>query len=98
MVIKYCVVCFSSSLDDLEVNSRSEGVLGRSNIPYPLLEHPEVKACSRDGLDSSEMNISRTESLPLSISPQIKVFNTVLVWIVFLLCRSLKTYEEVFES
>lgn len=62
----------SSSLDDLEVNSRSEGVLGRSNIPYPLLEHPEVKACSRDGLDSSEMNISRTESLPLSISPQTK--------------------------
>uniref|UniRef100_A0A8C9FWF3 Phorbol-ester/DAG-type domain-containing protein n=1 Tax=Pavo cristatus TaxID=9049 RepID=A0A8C9FWF3_PAVCR len=72
MVIKYCVVCFSSSLDDLEVNSRSEGVLDRSSIPHPLLEHPEVKACSTDGLDSSEMSISQTESLPLSISPQPK--------------------------
>ncbi|XP_072216336.1 rho guanine nucleotide exchange factor 28 isoform X2 [Excalfactoria chinensis] len=62
----------SSSLDDLEVNSRSEGVLDRYNIPNPLLEHREVNVCSRDGLDSSEMSISRTESLPLSISPQPK--------------------------
>uniref|UniRef100_A0A669Q4N1 Rho guanine nucleotide exchange factor 28 n=1 Tax=Phasianus colchicus TaxID=9054 RepID=A0A669Q4N1_PHACC len=62
----------SSSLDDLEVNSRSESISDRSNIPYPLLEHPEVKACSRDGLDPYEMSISRTESLPLSISPQPK--------------------------
>ncbi|XP_021235289.1 rho guanine nucleotide exchange factor 28 isoform X3 [Numida meleagris] len=62
----------SSSLDDLEVDSRSEGVSNRSSIAYPLLEHPEMKACSRDGLDSSEMSISRTESLPLSISPQPK--------------------------
>ncbi|XP_015704355.1 rho guanine nucleotide exchange factor 28 isoform X4 [Coturnix japonica] len=62
----------SSSLDDLEVNSRSEGVSDRSSIPNPLLEHREVKVCSRDRLDSSEMSISRTESLPLSISPQPK--------------------------
>uniref|UniRef100_A0A8C3Q202 Rho guanine nucleotide exchange factor 28 n=1 Tax=Chrysolophus pictus TaxID=9089 RepID=A0A8C3Q202_CHRPC len=72
MLIKCCVVCFSSSLDDLEVNSRSESISDRSNISYPLLEHPEVKACSRDGLDPYEMSISRTESLPLSISPQKK--------------------------
>ncbi|XP_052557221.1 rho guanine nucleotide exchange factor 28 isoform X3 [Tympanuchus pallidicinctus] len=62
----------SSSLDDLEVNSRSESVSDRSNIPYPLFEHPEVKACSRDGLDACEASISWTESLPLSISPQPK--------------------------
>ncbi|OXB60208.1 hypothetical protein ASZ78_008171 [Callipepla squamata] len=61
----------SSSLDDLEVNSRSEDVSDSSNI-HPLLEHPEQKVCSREGLDSSEMSVSRTESLPFSNSPQHK--------------------------
>ncbi|NXL88932.1 ARG28 factor, partial [Alectura lathami] len=60
----------SSSLDDLEVDSGSERVSDRSHIPSPPLDAPEVKACSRDGLDSSEMssdfNISQTESLSLS--------------------------------
>ncbi|XP_065600284.1 rho guanine nucleotide exchange factor 28 [Cyrtonyx montezumae] len=61
----------SSSLDDLEENNRSEGVSDRSNI-HLLLEHPELKVCSRDGLDSSAMNVSQTESLPFSNSPQPK--------------------------
>ncbi|NXK47330.1 ARG28 factor, partial [Chauna torquata] len=66
----------SSSLDDLEVDSGSEGVSDRSDIPYPPHGTSEVKACSRDGLDSSEMssdfNISRAESLSLSTSLQHK--------------------------
>ncbi|NXC41042.1 ARG28 factor, partial [Penelope pileata] len=66
----------SSSLDDLEVDSGSEGVSDRSHVPYPPLDAPEVKACNRDGLGSSEMsadfNINRTEPLSLSTSLQPK--------------------------
>ncbi|XP_035165912.1 rho guanine nucleotide exchange factor 28 isoform X1 [Oxyura jamaicensis] len=66
----------SSSLDDLEVNNGNEGVSDGPHVSSPLLGPSDVKACSRDGLDSSEMssdfNISRAESLSLSTSLQPK--------------------------
>ncbi|XP_015704356.1 rho guanine nucleotide exchange factor 28 isoform X5 [Coturnix japonica] len=48
----------SSSLDDLEVNSRSEGVSDRSSIPNPLLEHREVKECAPSGIRSRSYSCS----------------------------------------
>uniref|UniRef100_A0A8B9B7W4 Rho guanine nucleotide exchange factor 28 n=1 Tax=Anser brachyrhynchus TaxID=132585 RepID=A0A8B9B7W4_9AVES len=66
----------SSSLDDLEVNKGNEGVLDRPHVPSPPLGPSDVKACSRDGVDSSEMssdfNISQAESCALSTSLQPK--------------------------
>ncbi|NXU54498.1 ARG28 factor, partial [Turnix velox] len=41
----------SSSLDDLEVDSGSGGVLNRSHICYPLLGSSESAACNKEGLD-----------------------------------------------
>ncbi|NWV03409.1 ARG28 factor, partial [Ptilonorhynchus violaceus] len=49
----------SSSLDDLEVDSRSGGVPDRSHVHYPPLSSPEAMASSRDGLD-----------LPASLQPK----------------------------
>ncbi|NWW92958.1 ARG28 factor, partial [Rhynochetos jubatus] len=43
----------SSSLDDLEVDGGSGGVLDRSHVHYPPLGSSEAMACSRDGLDLS---------------------------------------------
>ncbi|NXE44618.1 ARG28 factor, partial [Casuarius casuarius] len=66
----------SSSLDDLEVDSGSEGVSDRSHVHYPPLSSSEATASSRDGIESSETNtdftISRAESLSLSTSLQPK--------------------------
>nr|XP_038026757.1 rho guanine nucleotide exchange factor 28 isoform X5 [Anas platyrhynchos] len=66
----------SSSLDDLEVDSGNDGVLDRPHISSLPLGPSDVKACSRDGLDSSEMssdfNINQTELLSLSTSLQTK--------------------------
>lgn len=81
MGIKDFIVCFSSSLDDLEVDGGSGGVSDRSHIHYPPLGSSEAMTCSRDGLD-------------LSTSLQPKVFDTILVCIVFLLSKSLKTCEK----
>ncbi|XP_075788373.1 rho guanine nucleotide exchange factor 28 isoform X1 [Pelodiscus sinensis] len=44
----------SSSLDDLEVDSGSEGISDRSHIRYPSLNSSVTLASSRDELDSSE--------------------------------------------
>lgn len=89
MRLKDFLVCFSSSLDDLEVDSGNDGVLDRPHISSLPLGPSDVKACSRDGLDSSEMssdfNINQTELLSLSTSLQTKVCDTVLMWIVILL-------------
>jgi len=74
MGIKDLVVCFSSSLDDLEVDGGSGGVSDRSHVQYPPLGSSDAMACSRDGLD-----------LPASLQP--KVCETVLVCIVFLLSK-----------
>ncbi|NWS62585.1 ARG28 factor, partial [Chunga burmeisteri] len=49
----------SSSLDDLEVDGGSGGVLERSHIRYPPHGSSESTACSRDGLD-----------LPTSLQPK----------------------------
>lgn len=81
MWIKDFIVCFSSSLDDLEVDGGSAGVSDRSHVHYAPLGSSEAKACSRDGLD-----------LPTSLQP--KVFGTILVCIVFLLSKLLKTCEK----
>lgn len=80
MGIKDFVVCCSSSLDDLEVDGGSGGASERSHVPYPPLGSSKAMACSRDGLD-------------VSTSLQPKVFDTILVYIVFLLSKSLKTCE-----
>uniref|UniRef100_A0A663FIB8 Rho guanine nucleotide exchange factor 28 n=1 Tax=Aquila chrysaetos chrysaetos TaxID=223781 RepID=A0A663FIB8_AQUCH len=82
MGIKDFIVCFSSSLDDLEVDGGSGGVSDRSHIHYPPLGSSEAMTCSRDGLD-------------LSTSLQPKVFDTILVCIVFLLSKSLKTLSGI---
>lgn len=81
MGIKDFVVCFSSSLDDLEVDGGSGGVSDQSHVRYPPLSSSDAMACSRDGLD-------------LSTSLQPEVFDTILVCIVFLLSKSLKTCEK----
>lgn len=75
------IVCSSSSLDDLEVDGGSGGVLDRSHVHCPPLGSSEAMACSRDGLD-------------LSTILQPKVFDTIVVHIVFLFSKSLKTYEK----
>ncbi|KAM7025813.1 rho guanine nucleotide exchange factor 28 isoform 7-T9 [Acridotheres tristis] len=49
----------SSSLDDLEVDNGSGGVLDRSHVLYPPLSSSEAMASSRDGLD-----------LPTSLQPK----------------------------
>lgn len=75
------VACFSSSLDDLEIDCRSGGVSDRSPIHYSSLGSSEAMACSRDGLD-----------LPTSL--QSKVFDAIFVYIVFLLSKSLRTRKK----
>lgn len=81
MGIKDFVVCFSSSLDDLDVDRRSGGVSDRSHVHNPPRVSSEAMASSRDGLD-------------LSNHLQLEVFDTVLICVVFLLSKSLKTCEK----
>lgn len=75
------IVCFSSSLDDLEVDGGSGDVSDRSHVCYPPLSTSEAVASSRNGLN-------------LSTSLQPEVFDTILLCIVFLLSNSLKTSEK----
>lgn len=66
------VVFFSSSLDDLEVDSRGEVVSERAHIHSPSVNSSITLANSRDELDSSEtstnldFHVNRMESLSSS--------------------------------
>ncbi|NXA31969.1 ARG28 factor, partial [Eudromia elegans] len=66
----------SSSLDDLEVDSGTEGVSDRSLVHYLPLSSSEATSSNRDGIvspeTSTDLNINRAESLSLSTSLQPK--------------------------